>query len=621
MRRDDTNGSRRERGIRSLALAFLCAAVAACGGGGGGTDTGGPGPEPVPEECATGESFASTYDAVQKIIFERRGCTAEACHGSAKQGGLQLTAGVSYDNVYEVTAQSSSLHLIEPGDEERSYLWLKLAAATRPGQYQIAGSPMPNGQAPLSEDELELVRLWIYAGAPREGTVNGSEALLDGCLPPPEPIEIEPLDPPTTGTGFQIKMPEWELLAGEEFEGCLATYYDVTDQVPAEYRDPSGTMFRFDGSEVRQDPQSHHLFLYYPFGNFSAGGVDVYDPAFGQWTCRGGATPGQACDPKDTSSCGEGVCASELRQSFACIGYGPSSAGNTTLIGGAGQPVSKSEYHEGVFAQLPMKGVIYWNSHAFNLSTTSGTMHAAINYYFSDDQLYTVQGLADFSAIFRPNALPYTTETYCNDHVLPRGARVFSLQTHTHKRGKRTWVTLPDGTMIYENFSYSDPVQGAYDPPLEFDSPDPAERTLRYCGTYNNGVAADGSPDPSFVTRLSRLRQTAGDQVGGTCTPVACTAGKVGVACKGENDGAACDSAAGAGDGVCDACRITGGESTENEMFNFFGLYYLDPSVTAAEGSTASVTRSQATGPVLPSAPGCGMGHGSGHGSSHATMH
>jgi hypothetical protein len=391
-------------------------------------------------------------------------------------------------------------------------------------------------------------------------------------------------------------------------------------------------MFRFDGSEVRQDPQSHHLFLYYPLGNFSANGVDVTDPAFGAWSCRGGASAGQACDPVDTGSCGQdGLCASELRQSFGCIGYGPRSAGNMVLIGGAGQPVSKSDYAPGVFAQLPMKGVIYWNSHAFNLTATDGTMNAAINYYFADDQRFTVQGLSDFSAIFRPNALPYTTETYCNDHVLPQGARLFSLATHTHKRGKHTWVTLHDGSTIYENFSYSDPVQGSWDPPLEFDSPDAAERTLRYCGTYNNGVAADGTPDPETVTRLSRLRQAAGDQVGGSCTPVACVSGRVGASCQGEADGASCDSSPGAGDGSCDACRITGGESTENEMFNLFGLYFLAPEFAAgtADAMTAAAmesaepvgisthARSLETGPVFPTGAGCGMGHGSGH----ATMH
>jgi hypothetical protein len=47
--------------------------------------------------------------------------------------------------------------------------------------------------------------------------------------------------------------------------------------------------------------------------------------------------------------------------------------------------------------------------------------------------------------------------------------------------------------------------------------------------------------------------------------------------CNGADDDAACDSAPGAGDGWCDACRITGGESTENEMFNLIGSFYIDP--------------------------------------------
>ena len=40
-----------------------------------------------------------------------------------------------------------------------------------------------------------------------------------------------------------------------------------------------------------------------------------------------------------------------------------------------------------------------------------------------------------------------------------------------------------------------------------------------------------------------------------------------GCARSGVDDDATCDSEPGAGDGWCDACAITGGESTENEMF------------------------------------------------------
>ena len=620
----------RSRPSFPVVLAALAATVvlASCssGGGGGGDPT-----DPGNPSCAEGtESYDSTFAGIQTKIFERRGCTTEACHGSAASGGLDLTPANAYANIYGVRATASALARIEAGDEERSFLWLKLAAATRPGQYEIAGSPMPSGLPALSEDELELLRLWIYAGAPETGVVAGSEELLGACLPEPEPIEIEPLEPPPAGAGFQLTMPEWDLKAETEFEGCMATYYDVSDQVPAEFRDPSGTMFRFGATEVRQDPQSHHVFLYYPTGNFTAAGVDVYAPEFGQWTCRGGTSVGAACDPKAPDACaGGGICASELKKSLACIGYGPRSAGNTVLIGGAGQPVYRTEYLPGVFAQLPMKGVVYWNSHAFNLTKTDGVMHVKQNYEFTTDQRYTVTGLADFSAIFRPNAPPYSRETYCNDHVLPRGARLFSMSTHTHKRGKRTWVTTPDGTMIYENFSYTDPVQGAWNPPLAFDSPDPAERTLRYCGTYENGLTPEGGPDPSEVTRLSRVSVTAAGQVGGSCRPVACTAGRVGAACNGADDDATCDSSPGAGDGECDACPITGGESTENEMFNLFGLHYNEPAVTAEDAAAGVATaaqleaaldeggRSLATRPILPSSTGCAMAQS---GTSHA-MH
>ena len=97
-----------------------------------------------------------------------------------------------------------------------------------------------------------------------------------------------------------------------------------------------------------------------------------------------------------------------------------------------------------------------------------------------------------------------------------------------------------------------------FDPPLVFDSPEEAKRTFKYCAEFNNGVTKDGKPDTDLVTRLSTMPEST------TCKPVACVKGKIGGAC---GDDAACDSSAGAGDGWCDACAITAGQTTENEMF------------------------------------------------------
>jgi len=578
---------------RAALLVGLCIGVAACGGGGGGgTDGGGsnnpPPSEPPPAACEDNAAFTSTFEAIQEVIFEKRGCTQQVCHGSSAQGGLNLSPDVAYENIFERKALSSPFNYITPGDRTRSYLFMKVSAATDPGSYEIAGAPMPNGLEPLTANELEALRLWIYAGAPKEGTVGGTETLLDACLPEPKPIIIEPLAPPAPGEGVQFVMPTWDLPSKSEHELCFATYYDITDQVPEPF--VNNGMFRFKGFELRQDPQSHHLILYYPAENFRPEGVDVHDPEFGAWTCAGGESEGQACEPTDPSACGSGFCRSEPRSTFACIGYGPGS-GAPIPVGGAQQAQAYNVFRDGVFAQLPMKGVLYWNTHAFNLTNEDTRMNGRLNYLFAQNQVYPVNNVFNASRIFAANAAPYTDQTVCNDQVLPQGTRLFEVTSHTHKRGKHFTVDLPDGSRIYESFVYNDPVRQQFDPPLAFDSPNAADRTLRYCSLYNNGLNADGSPNPEEVTRASRVPASASQTIG-RCSPIACVAGKIGAACNGSDDDATCDSSPGAGDGDCDACGITGGESTENEMFILFGTYYVDRSGGAS--SADGVARAQA---------------------------
>jgi len=597
-----------------LFAAWLAAGAAGCSGG----DSGSGAPEtPGNPSCASGQAFDGTFEAIETVIFEGHGCTQDICHGSSKSGGLDLRADAAYDAVFEAPSTSSPLLRVQPGDRTRSFLWLKLAAKTNPGSVEIVGAPMPNNLPAISEQELEALRLWIYAGAPRTGTVSGTEGLLDACLPEPRPIIIKPLDPPAPGEGLQFVLPSVDLAAKLEQELCFATYYDVTDQVPSEYLDPSGRLFRFSAQELRQDPQSHHLTL-----SYSGVAVEqIHHPSFGAWTCVGGDTPGATCEPTDLASCGAGICRSEPKHSVGCVGYGPPQVGLglvSRIIGGAMATQAFQELQPGVFSQIPTSGIVYWNSHAFNLTDEATVLNGRLNFMFAKEQRYPVVGINDYSNVFRPNAPPYTTETYCSEHVVHQGARLFLLTSHNHKRGKRFWTTAPDGTLLYENFFYNDPIKQYFDPPLAFDSPDPKDRTLTFCGTYNNGVADDGSPDPETVTRASRVPASA-RLTFGACQPVACAAGNVGAPCAGEDDDAACDSAPGAGDGLCDACRITGGESTENEMFILIGSTYIadgfpqpdidDPifggpaSVPAAHDANG---RSTYTGLSVPASFACG---------------
>jgi hypothetical protein len=541
--------------------------------------------------------FTSTFEAIQAQIFERRGCTQAICHGAAPfQGGLDLRPESAYRSLYEVPSTEVDMNRVTPGARDRSYLFQKLAAATDPTQmvpeFQIAQSPMPIGE-PLTLDELRAIQLWIYNGAPENDVVPGTEDLLGACLPTAKPITIDPLPAPAADEGIQFVMPPWPLPKHSEFEGCFATYYDFTQQVPEEFK--NGDLFTWKGFEVRQDPQSHHLLMYYSPLNLAPGGVDriLNDPNIGPWTCYGGTKAGETCDPTDQSFCGEGsVCASKLVPSFACVGYGPGGGAPAEIVGGAPQAQTNFVFSNGVYQQLPMRGVMYWNAHAFNLTNLDHTMNGRVNYYFADEQRYQACRISNFNAIFRPNNPPFTKQKFCNKHKFPVGARVFQLFAHTHKHGEYYWVTNSKGEVIYENLDFADPVIRNYDPPLEFDSPVDAERTVEYCAIFNNGCPrtfeelgvpclAPGQPDTELVTRASRV-PTSAEQSIGRCKPVACVepVEKIGAACE---DNADCDSSEGAGDGLCDACPITGGESTQNEMFVLFGAHYVDDSVPNAD--------------------------------------
>lgn len=511
--------------------------------------------------------YDGTFGAIQDLVFERHGCTAAACHGSALSGGLDLRPDAAYANLIEAPSAGSALARVVPGDDDRSYLYAKLAAKTVPGSVAIGGSPMPIGATTLSPEELELVRLWIKGGAPETGTVLEAGGLLEGCVPEPEPITIRPLAPPPPGEGLQLVMPTFNLASSTEREVCFAQYYDVSDQVPPQYLDESGTHFRVSTSDLRQDPQSHHLILLRYEG-------DAPLSAFGEFTCRGGDRDGQPCEATDTQACGAGFCAGPVVDAVGCVGFGPPGTSAVTLpqILIAQQSQERQELEPGVYSEIPVRGIWIWNSHAFNLTARDHVMNARINYWFADEQVSPVQRIFDLSKIFAQSTPPFGSETICNDLTLPQGSRLFNLISHTHKRGKRFWVEAPDGSQIYENFVYNDPVNQYYDPPLTFDAPSAADRTLHYCANYENGLAADGSPDPTTVKRRSNTP----DNAFGSCRPVACTAGRIGAACSGANDHGSCDSAPGAGDGECDACVLSGGNSTEDEMFILIGAYYLE---------------------------------------------
>ncbi len=135
-----------------------------------------------------------------------------------------------------------------------------------------------------------------------------------------------------------------------------------------------------------------------------------------------------------------------------------------------------------------------------------------------------------------------------------------------------------DQSFVYLSLIYNDPIVERFDPAMVFARPDQADRTLTYCALYDNGFT-----DPALV----KLKSTSPPPpipipgVGGPCVePTHCTAPpeKAGAPCSGRTEtkrNESCDSTPGAGDGVCDACTLRGGVTTEDEMFLLLGQYYV----------------------------------------------
>jgi hypothetical protein len=626
------------------------------------------------------QEFDSTFALIQKAIFENKGCTSAACHDrQTAQGGLDLSPEVAYDNLVDQPVESVPAELypglkrVIPGRKADSLLWLNLASATLPDQWQAPLRPMPLGLPPLTVDELEAVRLWIEEGATRNGVVAGTGELLNACLPPPSPLEVEPLPPPPPGTGVQIRAPHQVLPANREREVCFISYFDLTDQVPEEFLSPDGRSFRFKNLEARQDPHSHHAVVIVYKGT-----TDIHDPVWGPFACRGGERDGEACEPTDLGACGaDALCASPPTPSLACIGFGPGDAGIGVAEDSLFNTMSSSAGDvDGVYDEAPLKGILVWNSHAFNLTDREAKLDMWINFEFAkpEEQLRKLRRLVDVSAISKMNPPAYGVDEVCHAYVAPPNAEFIDMSSHEHKRGKRFRVfqgaftceggpnhgdpcspfgpdpglplrdlcsgspctsRLPprigdcnrdmqvtidelvtgvgialeltpmsacpasdgnkDGSvsvselvgcvnaaaepefrdagesLIYSSFTYVDPTVVRFEPRLVLGGglSTRAQRTLTYCGLYDNGFT---NPD-----EVKRNSQTPAN--GRPCHPTHCAEGAVGRPCVGSSTAErdrSCDSSAGSGDGFCDACSAGFGVSTEDEMFVLTGTYLLD---------------------------------------------
>src|SRR4051812_11536622 len=88
----------------------------------------------IAAECSN--NFPSTFAAIQKVIFESRGCTTAACHDASASGGLNLLPDVAFDNLVGKAAETvPGWERVRVGEKDRSLLFVNVAAKTNPENF------------------------------------------------------------------------------------------------------------------------------------------------------------------------------------------------------------------------------------------------------------------------------------------------------------------------------------------------------------------------------------------------------------------------------------------------------------------------------------------------------
>ena len=150
--------------------------------------------------CTKSVAFDSTFEGIQKVIFERHGCTAGRATAARRPGRARPLARRRLRNLFEVPSTASTLHRVEPGDQRPQ---LPLAQARRRDRpvpaaagRQIAGAPMPNGLAAAQRGRARAGAALDLQRRAETGTVAGTEAAARRLPAAARADHIEPLEPP-----------------------------------------------------------------------------------------------------------------------------------------------------------------------------------------------------------------------------------------------------------------------------------------------------------------------------------------------------------------------------------------------------------------------------------------
>lgn len=375
-------------------------------------------------------------------------CAIPSCHASGQdatfaQHRLVLARGKAFDNLLNTEsvnpeAKAAGLLRVKPGDAASSLLYHKLLRNTghHGGAY---GNPMPLGLEKLSVGQLEFIKEWIEAGAPRSGS-TGDPALLDDKTPQPD--YFQQLTPPEQG--YQVHIEPFTIVPGFEREFYVYKPLGNTEEVFV------------NRIQISMRENSHHLV--------------VHD-------FKSDTPPNLLPDPEVVRDIRSTTGALNVAN-LGIVGYHVFAAGSQTQL-------HDYQFPPGVAFRLPAGKSFDFNPHYVNKGTEPIYGEAYINFYTvpSGSVVHQARSLQ----LTNQNLdLPPGRSTVSKTFLFDRRVRIVLLTSHTHRFGEKFLIRIKggprDGELVYESSDWNHPVMADYPTPITL----LAGEGLTSIITYNN---------------------------------------------------------------------------------------------------------------------------------------
>ncbi len=408
-----------------------------------------------PAEDTPDPTEKASFDLLQEKILTTN-CAMTGCHASESDGSfgqhkLVLASGKSYENLVNVapanaSAKTDGLLRVKPFNSLSSLFYHKLNTdAAHHGGKQY-GNPMPLGRPPLSAGQIEFVRRWIEAGAPKTGSVADA-ALLDDQTG--SNATFTPLAPPVTGQGLQLKIDPFDVKSNFERELFVRRLLN------------NSTDIYVKRVQIKMRPGSHHFIAY----------------GFDRTTNLPAAN--QVRDLRNPDN-------SVNLATFL-------SMANHVFMAGSQSPNHDYTFPEGTALLLPANSSLDLNVHYVNKSDKVFQGEAFLNLFTVDkaEVKYAVKPINwSNESITTP---PGQRRTHIKSFTFSKNVKVLALTSHMHKLGEKFVIRIKggsrDGEVVYTTTDWEHPDIINFPTPISLKAGEGLTSEITYNNTTSKTVS------------------------------------------------------------------------------------------------------------------------------------